>query len=73
MDSLIFGTVLGLSLLMIGFIGYGEYKQSQSPTFTLYKNEFKCVKAHKETTFIWSGKIIIPITEPHCDQYNRIN
>lgn len=68
-----------LGTIIISFILVAVFAfmiDSKSPTISLKKNEFECTESHKHTstTFVMSGKVMIPITSiiDICDNYHRI-
>lgn len=67
--------VVGLCLLLVA-LPVGCVMAAKSPTFSLQKDEWSCVKTHREptTTYIQSGKVLVPVTSYHdvCDVYSRI-
>lgn len=69
--------VITLALFFVGLPmwGWSVYKQSQSPTFELYKNQWTCSQSHREDTtmYVQSGKVLVPVTshEKVCDQWTR--
>ena len=74
--------LLGLIIFMVcafgGVLGIGVYysiQASKSPTFTLYKNQWKCTEttSYYTTTNILVGKVIVPQTQrvTECINYQR--
>ena len=69
--------VLGLAFVLIGLPVwiFSTYKQSKSPTFTLYKNEWSCTNTQRVpvTTYIKTGDVLLPITtyKNVCHQWSR--
>lgn len=62
-------------VLALPFLIYGTYKQSQSPTFTLYKNQWACTNMQRIpiTTYVKSGDVMIPVTtySDECHQWSK--
>ena len=52
------------------------FMDAKSPTFSLKKDEWACVKTHRKptTTYIQSGKVLVPVARHQdvCDVYSRI-
>lgn len=59
----------GVALLL--FLGGMVLHRANSPTFNLYKDDWQCVKTHNSVRFQPVGKVMVPITDKICDQYNR--
>ena len=74
--------LLGLFIFMVcavggvgGIVVYYSIQASKSPTFTLYKNQWKCTEttSYYTTTNILVGKVIVPQTQrvTECINYQR--
>ena len=54
---------------------YAWVQDSKSPTFTLRKDEWQCTASRlvPVTTYVQSGKVLIPITSTHkdCTQWSE--
>lgn len=67
--------IVAAIVAIIGSIGYGAWKDHNTPTFELRKGEWVCMQ-HKTvpmTTFVMAGKAMVPITTytDRCNQWNR--
>lgn len=60
----------------IPFAVYAFYKESQSPTFELRKDEWTCSASveRQSTTYVQSGNVMVPITNyyNHCTQWSEL-
>lgn len=69
--------VTAMLLLLVGLpiMLYAAYQDSKSPTFSLRKDRWECTESEQRThtTFVMSGKVMIPITttENHCLQWSE--
>jgi hypothetical protein len=54
---------------------YAAHRQSQSPSFTLYKSEWACTNMQRiqTTTYVQSSNALVPITSfsDECHQWSR--
>ena len=64
-----------LFVLALPVLGYAWWKQSNSPTFTLYKNQWACTNMQRVpiTTYVQSGNVMVPVTTyaDECHQWSR--
>lgn len=70
-DRLITVILIALMLSTAAVIGYIIYDSATAVYISIRKDEFTCTASHKMTTFVMSGKIMIPLTRVVCDVYNR--
>lgn len=78
MDKVMPIFILGIMVFIIlgvPVVGYGLYRSSQSPTFSLRKDEWACTRSEPRTTttYVMSGKVMVPITTTtrHCTQWSE--
>lgn len=78
MDKFLFGLIIFMLAACVAAISWASYlawSQSNSPTFTLYKNQWQCVETQvyytQTTTMV--GKVMIPqtIRNVRCINYVR--
>lgn len=62
-------------ILGIPFLLYYSWMQEESPTLTLYKNEWTCTQTKRvpSTIYVKSGNVMIPVTTYHneCYQWSK--
>ncbi len=63
-----------LVLAVIGgvlFIPVAIYLESQRPTFELAKEDWVCTDYKTYTTFVMSGKVMVPVYHKDCTQWTE--
>jgi hypothetical protein len=71
MDFIEGSIVFVICVLLFGLF-FGMYKSATSPTFTLQKNQWECVKEEQYTTFMYVNKMMIPQIHTRCVEYKAI-
>jgi hypothetical protein len=72
MEAGFVGFCVIIGLVVVGLI-YGGIDYVQGPDLaTLKKSEWYCSDSHSETTYVMSGKVLVPITSDVCDEYSRV-
>lgn len=71
----VFGWVMILAFaLLIGSVAgvcYAVWADWNSESFELKKDAWECTKSHPETSYIWAGKVMMPVSRTECDQWSR--
>ena len=78
MEKFLLVLIIFIACAVSGILGttvYYSIQASKSPTFTLYKNQWKCTvtTSYYTTTTILVGKVIVPQTRrvTKCINYQR--
>ncbi len=67
--------IIGLILLLVGFVGWGVWEELHAEHFSLRKDAWVCMASHSEmsTLYVQVGSVLVPQTrfESVCDNWSR--
>lgn len=65
----LFLSLFALGVVVTFVVLFLAYKDFSSPTFELRKSEWTCIEHKKETRFQLVGKVLVPVDDYVCQNY----
>lgn len=65
--------LLVISIFAAIILGPFIYADATAPSFTLRKDEWRCIDQQMETHLVMVGKVLVPQTDMVCVEYKRIS